>query len=334
MIWTRPPSAAPPSPAPSSRSRVEVKSAGERAAVRPGLADAGAHAAAVALVKPRTSRPEPPGHPRRCRPTTRRRRTRAYLPRIVAPAVALRQSSSPSLLPHASGEARRAEQPANKTASMYFSYLSCGPREGKPMRAVPARLNTVATSRTRGSVRRVLTGSELAPNTSHTKDRRPPRRGRLRRRQRFSHVRSALRQPRRHRHRRRQRPRPLPRAAPRRRAARRSSSTTSAAAHTGGGKSSAAADKVVEEIKAAGGEAVANYDSVEDGAKIVQCALDTWKRIDIVVNNAGILRDTSLPEDDARRTGTSSTASTSSAASASRTPRGTTCATPATAASS
>ena len=63
---------------------------------------------------------------------------------------------------------------------------------------------------------------------------------------------------------------------------------------TGGGKSSAAADKVVEEIKAAGGEAVANYDSVEDGDKIVQTALDTWKRIDIVVNNAGILRDTSF----------------------------------------
>src|SRR5690349_24407438 len=64
--------------------------------------------------------------------------------------------------------------------------------------------------------------------------------------------------------------------------------------HTGSGKSSAAADKVVEEIKAAGGQAVANYDSVEDGAKIVQCALDTWGRIDIVVNNAGILRDTSF----------------------------------------
>jgi (3R)-3-hydroxyacyl-CoA dehydrogenase / 3a,7a,12a-trihydroxy-5b-cholest-24-enoyl-CoA hydratase / enoyl-CoA hydratase 2 len=63
---------------------------------------------------------------------------------------------------------------------------------------------------------------------------------------------------------------------------------------TGGGKSSAAADAVVAEIKAAGGEAVANYDSVEDGDKIVQSALDTWKRIDIVVNNAGILRDTSF----------------------------------------
>eukprot|EP00343_Euplotes_focardii_P008379 CAMPEP_0205822854 /NCGR_PEP_ID=MMETSP0206-20130828/14309_1 /ASSEMBLY_ACC=CAM_ASM_000279 /TAXON_ID=36767 /ORGANISM="Euplotes focardii, Strain TN1" /LENGTH=299 /DNA_ID=CAMNT_0053119481 /DNA_START=38 /DNA_END=937 /DNA_ORIENTATION=+ len=52
-----------------------------------------------------------------------------------------------------------------------------------------------------------------------------------------------------------------------------------------------AADIVVAEIKAAGGEAVANYNSVVDGAKVVQTALDTWGRIDIVVNNAGILRD-------------------------------------------
>jgi len=66
--------------------------------------------------------------------------------------------------------------------------------------------------------------------------------------------------------------------------------------HTGGGKSSAAADKVVEEIKAAGGDAVANYDSVEDGDKIVQSALDHFKRIDIVINNAGILRDVSFPK--------------------------------------
>src|SRR3712207_1292221 len=63
---------------------------------------------------------------------------------------------------------------------------------------------------------------------------------------------------------------------------------------TGGGRGSEAADKVVAEIKAAGGEAVANYDSVEDGGKIVQTALDTWKRLDIVINNAGILRDTSF----------------------------------------
>jgi 3-hydroxyacyl-CoA dehydrogenase/3a,7a,12a-trihydroxy-5b-cholest-24-enoyl-CoA hydratase len=65
-------------------------------------------------------------------------------------------------------------------------------------------------------------------------------------------------------------------------------------ATTGGGRSSEAADKVVAEIKAAGGEAVANYDSVEDGTKIVQTALDTFKRLDIVINNAGILRDTSF----------------------------------------
>ncbi|MFO0665055.1 MAG: SDR family NAD(P)-dependent oxidoreductase [Polyangiaceae bacterium] len=63
---------------------------------------------------------------------------------------------------------------------------------------------------------------------------------------------------------------------------------------TGGGKSSAAADSVVAEIQAAGGEAIANYDSVEDGEKIVKMALDAWKRVDIVINNAGILRDTSF----------------------------------------
>lgn len=62
----------------------------------------------------------------------------------------------------------------------------------------------------------------------------------------------------------------------------------------GGGRSSAAADKVVEEIRASGGEAAACYDSVEEGAKIVQAALDHFGRIDVVVNNAGILRDTSF----------------------------------------
>jgi len=51
---------------------------------------------------------------------------------------------------------------------------------------------------------------------------------------------------------------------------------------------------VVSEIKSAGGDAVANPDSVTDGEKIVQCALDTFGRVDIVVNNAGILRDKSF----------------------------------------
>src|SRR3954447_3854841 len=54
----------------------------------------------------------------------------------------------------------------------------------------------------------------------------------------------------------------------------------------GEGKSSAAADAVVAQITAAGGEAVANYDSVEDGDKIVQAALDHFGTLDIVVNNA------------------------------------------------
>lgn len=63
----------------------------------------------------------------------------------------------------------------------------------------------------------------------------------------------------------------------------------------GGGKNSAAADKVVEEIRAKGGKAVANYDSVEDGEKLIQSALDAFGKIDVVVNNAGILRDRSFP---------------------------------------
>jgi NAD(P)-dependent dehydrogenase (short-subunit alcohol dehydrogenase family) len=54
------------------------------------------------------------------------------------------------------------------------------------------------------------------------------------------------------------------------------------------------ADQVVEEIKQAGGEAVANYDSVstpEGGEGIIQSALSAFGKVDVVVNNAGILRD-------------------------------------------
>ncbi len=62
----------------------------------------------------------------------------------------------------------------------------------------------------------------------------------------------------------------------------------------GGGKGSAMADQVVDEIKAAGGQAVANYDSVttvEGGQNILKTALDAFGKVDILINNAGILRD-------------------------------------------
>lgn len=65
----------------------------------------------------------------------------------------------------------------------------------------------------------------------------------------------------------------------------------------GTGSSSSAADAVVAEIVEAGGEAVANHDSVsteEGGAAIVKAAMDAYGTLDIVINNAGILRDKSF----------------------------------------
>ena len=63
---------------------------------------------------------------------------------------------------------------------------------------------------------------------------------------------------------------------------------------TGTGASTKAADVVVAEIVAAGGEAIPSYASVEDGDAIVKTATDKWGRIDILINNAGILRDASF----------------------------------------
>ena len=68
-------------------------------------------------------------------------------------------------------------------------------------------------------------------------------------------------------------------------------------ARDGSGGSVSAAQAVVDEIKAAGGEAIANGASVTDFEAVqamVQQAVDAWGRVDILVNNAGILRDKSF----------------------------------------
>ncbi|MBI5439994.1 MAG: SDR family NAD(P)-dependent oxidoreductase [Deltaproteobacteria bacterium] len=65
----------------------------------------------------------------------------------------------------------------------------------------------------------------------------------------------------------------------------------------GTGGTGAAADRVVAEIRALGGEAVANCDSVSDPAsaqRIVDAALHAFGRVDLLINNAGILRDRSF----------------------------------------
>ncbi len=64
--------------------------------------------------------------------------------------------------------------------------------------------------------------------------------------------------------------------------------------YDGYGTSRTMTDGVVKEIKAAGGIAVPNYDSVAEeksAANIIQCAIDNFGRIDILVNNAGVIRD-------------------------------------------
>jgi len=65
----------------------------------------------------------------------------------------------------------------------------------------------------------------------------------------------------------------------------------------GTGSSNSAANKVVDEIKALGGQAVPNYDNVatvKGGENIVKTAIDAFGKVDILINNAGILRDKSF----------------------------------------
>ena len=68
-------------------------------------------------------------------------------------------------------------------------------------------------------------------------------------------------------------------------------------ARDGQGGSHAAADQVVEEIKSFGGKAIANYADVSNADQanaMVKQALDSWGRVDVLINNAGILRDKSF----------------------------------------
>src|SRR4030042_1736969 len=70
---------------------------------------------------------------------------------------------------------------------------------------------------------------------------------------------------------------------------------------TGVGSSASAADHVVEEIRTLGGETVPNYDNVatpEGGENIVRTAIDAFGKVDILINNAGILLDSTFAKMD------------------------------------
>ena len=64
----------------------------------------------------------------------------------------------------------------------------------------------------------------------------------------------------------------------------------------GEGQDRSAADEVVGEITAANGHAIANYDSVVDGQKVVAAALNEWGKVDVLLNNAGIAYPTPFTE--------------------------------------
>ena len=105
----------------------------------------------------------------------------------------------------------------------------------------------------------------------------------------------------------------------------------------GTGSDKGAAERVVDEIKAAGGEAVANTSSVatpEGGQEIVQTAIDAFGKVDIVINNAGILRDKAFHNMDARPAEPGARRPPARVRSTSRSRRGCGCASRATAGSS
>ena len=63
---------------------------------------------------------------------------------------------------------------------------------------------------------------------------------------------------------------------------------------SGEGNSTSSADQMVEELKKLGAQAIASYDSVEHGERIIKTAIDAFGRVDVVINNAGILKDVSM----------------------------------------
>jgi NAD(P)-dependent dehydrogenase (short-subunit alcohol dehydrogenase family) len=72
----------------------------------------------------------------------------------------------------------------------------------------------------------------------------------------------------------------------------------------GVGSSKSAADHVVEKIKTLGGEAVSNYDNVatpEGGESIVRAAIEAFGKVDILINNAGIVLDSTFAKTDERK---------------------------------